>query len=260
VTIIPTTFIDRWNRKLHTNQYSVSDYARTVKHGQGVPGIFIKYDIEPLTMHIRTRTTSFIQFLVRLAGTIGGFWTVAHWSYRAGDRMVRMAVKMRGGEETTYEQYAQSYSSSMRPTSFNASNTKGRMTGIMSGAKEKASNAWAGNAMGHRPTASVAEKIFSGESLFLCIVCERGTRRLTPFPSSILPRISRGRTSTVVMLLLLLDIHAVIYKRVIIDDMQALHKTKEERERERVVTMVFKEGGGVVYFCVCRESSMVSYN
>ncbi|UZJ51044.1 hypothetical protein CBS101457_000364 [Exobasidium rhododendri] len=169
VSIIPTTFIDRWNRKLHTNQYSVSDYVRTVKHGQGVPGIFIKYDIEPLTMVIRTRTTTFIQFLVRLAGTIGGFWTVAHYSYRAGDRVLRIVVKMRGGEDTSYEKYAQSYSSSMRTSSYSSRDSSSRWLGgnnvrnMMSGAKDKASNAWGGNGMGHRPTASVAEKIFSGE-------------------------------------------------------------------------------------------------
>ena len=35
-------------------------------------GIFFKYDIEPMSLTIRERTTSLIQFLVRLAGIIGG--------------------------------------------------------------------------------------------------------------------------------------------------------------------------------------------
>lgn len=35
-------------------------------------GIFIKYDIEPMSLTIRERTTTLLQFLVRLAGIVGG--------------------------------------------------------------------------------------------------------------------------------------------------------------------------------------------
>ena len=35
-------------------------------------GIFFKYDIEPMSLTIRERTTTLIQFLVRLAGIVGG--------------------------------------------------------------------------------------------------------------------------------------------------------------------------------------------
>ena len=77
---------------MQTNQYSVTDMDRVTEHGRGVPGtshstlspntrelmevrgvgIFFKYDIEPMSLTIRERTTSLIQFLVRLAGIIGG--------------------------------------------------------------------------------------------------------------------------------------------------------------------------------------------
>lgn len=42
VNIVPTKYIDAGGRTIKTNQYSVTDYARTVTHGLGVPGIFIK--------------------------------------------------------------------------------------------------------------------------------------------------------------------------------------------------------------------------
>jgi hypothetical protein len=35
-------------------------------------GIFFKYDIEPMSLTIRERTTTLLQFLVRLAGIVGG--------------------------------------------------------------------------------------------------------------------------------------------------------------------------------------------
>jgi hypothetical protein len=36
------------------------------------PGIFFKYDIEPVSLTIRERTTTLVQFLIRLAGIVGG--------------------------------------------------------------------------------------------------------------------------------------------------------------------------------------------
>jgi hypothetical protein len=42
---------------LDTNQYSVTDMARETQHGRGVPGIFFKYDIEPMKLTIQERTT-----------------------------------------------------------------------------------------------------------------------------------------------------------------------------------------------------------
>lgn len=42
VNIVPTIYIDSRGRKISTNQYSVTDYTRTVQHGMGVPGIFFK--------------------------------------------------------------------------------------------------------------------------------------------------------------------------------------------------------------------------
>lgn len=166
--------MDRWGRKLHTNQYSVNDYSRTVQHGQGVPGIFIKYDVEPLTMTVKTRTTSLTRFLVRLAGILGGVWVCAGFGYRIGDRMVRVVGKMTTGEEKSYEQYAQSFTSSLRTSSNQPGMASNRgsasrwmdgsgVGGMVGGMRDRATNAWGGNGLGHRPTASVSEKIYSGE-------------------------------------------------------------------------------------------------
>lgn len=174
VSIIPTTFIDRWGRKLHTNQYSVNDYSRTVKHGQGVPGIFIKYDIEALTMTIKTRTTSLAQFLARLAGIIGGVYVCIGYSYRIGQKAVRVVVKMRGAEEENYDQYASSISSSYRTNSTLNGSTISRGTAAgrwtdssaIGSVTGRTGKSWSGGGMGHRPTASVVEKVMSGEYFF----------------------------------------------------------------------------------------------
>ncbi|KAJ3279144.1 hypothetical protein HDU76_009611, partial [Blyttiomyces sp. JEL0837] len=79
VSIVPTIFIDK-NRAfkskiLLTNQYAVTDYKRVIDlHSgtPGIPGIFIKYDIEPILVRVTEYRTSFMHFLTRLCGIVGG--------------------------------------------------------------------------------------------------------------------------------------------------------------------------------------------
>jgi len=52
-------------------QYAVTDYSRSFEHGNGVPGIFFKYDLEAMALTIRERTTTLYQFLIRLVGVVG---------------------------------------------------------------------------------------------------------------------------------------------------------------------------------------------
>lgn len=64
--VVPTTYIAPRSEPLHTNQYSVTHYERRVNH-QGVPGIFFKFDIEPVRLTVIQRTTTFGQFFIRYA-------------------------------------------------------------------------------------------------------------------------------------------------------------------------------------------------
>jgi hypothetical protein len=57
ISVVSTSYIDTSKRVLDTNQYSVTDMARETQHGRGVPGIFFKYDIEPMKLTIQERTT-----------------------------------------------------------------------------------------------------------------------------------------------------------------------------------------------------------
>ncbi|RSH86879.1 uncharacterized protein EHS24_005157 [Apiotrichum porosum] len=75
--IVPTTYIDASRRKLVTSQYA------------GIPGIFFKYDLEPMTVTIRERTTTLYQFLIRLVGVVGGVWMVAAFGLRVANRAQR---------------------------------------------------------------------------------------------------------------------------------------------------------------------------
>ncbi|WVN87563.1 uncharacterized protein L203_102746 [Cryptococcus depauperatus CBS 7841] len=97
--VVPTTYIDASRRRLDTSQYAVTDYARSFEHGGGVPGLFFKYDLEPMSVEIRERTTTLYQFLIRLIGVIGGVWTVAAFSLRVFNRAQREVTRAVVGEK-----------------------------------------------------------------------------------------------------------------------------------------------------------------
>ena len=65
--VVPTTYIAPRSHPLQTNQYSVTHYTRTFQHGQGTPGIFFKFDLDPMTITIHQKTSSFIQLMIRYA-------------------------------------------------------------------------------------------------------------------------------------------------------------------------------------------------
>lgn len=75
ISVVPTTYIDGTRilapRILTTSQFAVTDYAKTVATG-GIPGIFFKYDIEALSVRIVESRQSFLHFITRFCGIIGG--------------------------------------------------------------------------------------------------------------------------------------------------------------------------------------------
>ncbi|CAG8488225.1 10170_t:CDS:2 [Ambispora leptoticha] len=86
MSVVPTTYIDKNNRVLYTNQYSVTDYMHDAEKAQaGVPGIFFRYEIEPISVRITETYTSFSRFLVRLCGIVGGIWVTTGFVFRIVD-------------------------------------------------------------------------------------------------------------------------------------------------------------------------------
>ena len=171
VSIVPTQYIDRHGRSLKTNQYSVTDYARVVDHGQGVPGIFVKYDMEPLTMVVRERATSLLHFLVRLASIVGGVWTCSGYAFRVTNRVGNVVKKAREGRDVDPYDYAASYSSSTSLRSGpGGSDTGGaarrmipEMIRTTSSKLMNAANNFAPGGGKHKKTESMQQKIWSEE-------------------------------------------------------------------------------------------------
>ncbi|OAD80564.1 hypothetical protein PHYBLDRAFT_120490 [Phycomyces blakesleeanus NRRL 1555(-)] len=86
LSIVPTTYIDYKHNVLLTNQYAVTDSRKAFSEEKAaniVPGIFFKYDIEPISVQISESRQSFVHFLVRLCGIIGGSVVSVGFAYRA---------------------------------------------------------------------------------------------------------------------------------------------------------------------------------
>ncbi|EKM57853.1 uncharacterized protein PHACADRAFT_116248 [Phanerochaete carnosa HHB-10118-sp] len=80
--VVPTTYIAPRSRPLHTHQYSVTHYTRVLKHNNGIPGIFFKFDVDPMSLTIHQRTTSLLQLLIRCVGVVGGVFVCMGYAVR----------------------------------------------------------------------------------------------------------------------------------------------------------------------------------
>ncbi|KAK3101961.1 hypothetical protein FSP39_007659 [Pinctada imbricata] len=78
--VVPTEVRTYRAGNVNTYQYAVTERNRTINHSQGshgIPGIFIKYDLNALKIRIREQHQPFLQFLVRLCGIVGGVFAVS---------------------------------------------------------------------------------------------------------------------------------------------------------------------------------------
>ncbi|KAJ3991407.1 endoplasmic reticulum vesicle transporter-domain-containing protein [Lentinula boryana] len=87
--VVPTTYITPRSAPLHTHQYSVTHYTRVMEHNQGTPGIFFKFDLDPMSLTIHQRTTTFTQLMIRCVGVIGGVFVCMSYAIRITTRAVQ---------------------------------------------------------------------------------------------------------------------------------------------------------------------------
>lgn len=80
VKIVPTTYKRLDGMTLSTNQFSVTRHQKSVKTAlgeQGLPGVFIIYELSPLMVKYTETQRSFTHFLTGVCAIIGGIFTVA---------------------------------------------------------------------------------------------------------------------------------------------------------------------------------------
>ncbi|CAH2355308.1 ER-derived vesicles protein Erv41p [[Candida] railenensis] len=90
--VVPTEY-QRLGITIDTNQYSLTEshiVYPTSHNGNptGVPGIFFKYDFEPIKLKIIEKRIPFFQFVARLATILGGIMVLAGYAYRLYEKLL----------------------------------------------------------------------------------------------------------------------------------------------------------------------------
>ena len=94
VALVPTIYVDQlglFSSYIITNQYAVTEFSREIdiRHPDNAPGVFIKYDIEPLSVRITAKRLGIIQFTTRLCGVFGGVFVVSGLLLRLYQNIVK---------------------------------------------------------------------------------------------------------------------------------------------------------------------------
>lgn len=69
---------------LFTNQYAVTEQSKEINE-HALPGIFFKYDIEPILLQIEETRDSLIVFLVKVINILSGALVAGHWGFTLTD-------------------------------------------------------------------------------------------------------------------------------------------------------------------------------
>lgn len=108
--MIPSTQPDKDGRVVHvahpnagsdtqsifTNQYAATSQSRPVNPNQ-IPGIFFKYDIEPILLIVSEQKGSFLALVVRLVNVISGVLVGGGWMYQLGGWFIEVMGRRRRG-------------------------------------------------------------------------------------------------------------------------------------------------------------------
>lgn len=88
LNIVPTIYhSESSQRSVLTNQYAVTEHSRKVPSFQA-PGIFFKFDIEPMTLTINERRMPFSKFAIRIVNIVGGVLVGGNWAYKLVEMFV----------------------------------------------------------------------------------------------------------------------------------------------------------------------------
>lgn len=69
------------SHSVFTNQYAVTEQSHGVPEN-AVPGVFVKFDIEPIQLTIAEDWSSFLSLLVRLINVVSGVLVAGGWCYQ----------------------------------------------------------------------------------------------------------------------------------------------------------------------------------
>lgn len=102
--VVPTLY-EKLGIEVDTNQYSLSEQHRVIDKGtksiSKMPGIFFKYDFEPIKLIVAERRLPFLQFVARLATIVSGLIVFAGYIYRLYEKVLAILFGKRYAQKHT---------------------------------------------------------------------------------------------------------------------------------------------------------------
>jgi hypothetical protein len=99
ISVVPTVY--RYGSStVRTNQYAVTEQSKEVSE-MSIPGIFFKYDIEPILLSVQEERDGFFRFLFKLTNVLSGVVVAGHWGATLTEWLREVIGKRRrnsGGE------------------------------------------------------------------------------------------------------------------------------------------------------------------
>ncbi|KAK3326408.1 endoplasmic reticulum vesicle transporter-domain-containing protein [Apodospora peruviana] len=89
MSVVPTAYSvgdpgKMGSASIFTNQYAVTEQSQEI-NDRIIPGIFFKYDIEPILLNIVESRDSFFVFLIKVINVLSGALVAGHWGFRLSD-------------------------------------------------------------------------------------------------------------------------------------------------------------------------------
>lgn len=97
IQVVPTQY-DNGGTSLFTNQYTFTQHHLRIDIDSGsfaLPGVYFKYEINPLMIHVHDKDSSFATFLTRICAIIGGLYVVFGILYSLTYTVVKSTKKQR---------------------------------------------------------------------------------------------------------------------------------------------------------------------
>lgn len=79
LSVVPTVY-SHGSSVVPTNQYAVTEQSKAIDE-HTIPGIFFKYDIEPIMLVVNESRHSFLSFLLRITNVVSGVLVACHWGF-----------------------------------------------------------------------------------------------------------------------------------------------------------------------------------
>ncbi|KAK7510529.1 endoplasmic reticulum vesicle transporter-domain-containing protein [Phyllosticta citriasiana] len=86
ISVVPTLYTDT-RSTIFTNQYAVTEQSHAVPE-MAVPGVFVKFDIEPILLTISEENGGLLALIVRLVNVVSGVMVAGGWCFRVGEAVV----------------------------------------------------------------------------------------------------------------------------------------------------------------------------